>query len=66
MPYIIFGLALGTFVCGLIEYFHKPEETSWIKPSYLFALSGILFLVFIYVAWPLLEQVFAALKEYIY
>ncbi len=59
MPYIIFGLALGTFVGGLIERYHKQEETSWINPSYLFALSGILFLIFGYVAWPLLVEIFS-------
>jgi len=59
MPYLIFGFALGIFVCGLIEKFHKAEENSWIKPSYLFGLSGLGFLVFIVVAWPLLKQIFA-------
>jgi len=59
MAYLIFGFAVGTFVCGLIEYFHKSEEASWIKPSYLFVLSGIGFLIFIYVGWPLLVQVFS-------
>jgi len=59
MAYLIFGFAIGTFVCGLIEYFHKPEEASWIRPSYLFALSGIGFIIFIYVAWPLLMVIFA-------
>ena len=59
MPYLIFGFAIGTFVCGLIEHFHKTEEASWIKPSYLFALSGLGFLAFIYVAWPLLRQIFS-------
>ncbi|WP_138430060.1 hypothetical protein [Fodinibius saliphilus] len=59
MHYLIFGFAIGTFVCGLIEHFHKPDESGWIKPSYLFALSGAIFLVFIYVAWPLLIQVFS-------
>lgn len=58
MPYLIFGFALGTFVCGLIEYFHKTDESSWIKPSYLFALSGIGFLVFVYVGWPILTRLF--------
>lgn len=59
MAYLIFGLALGTFVCGLIEYYHKPEEVSWINPSYLFSLSGLGFLLFIYVAWPLLIEIFS-------
>jgi hypothetical protein len=59
MAYLIFGFALGTFICGLIEKFHKPDEASWIKPSYLFTLSGIGFLIFIYVAWPLLVEVFS-------
>lgn len=59
MPYLIFGFALGTFVCGLIEKFHKPDEAGWIKPSYLFTLSGIGFLIFVYVAWPLLVEVFS-------
>jgi hypothetical protein len=61
MEYLIFGFATGTFVCGLIEHFHKSEEASWIRPSYLFGLSGIGFLVFIYLAWPLLVQVFSTL-----
>ncbi|NGP88114.1 hypothetical protein [Fodinibius halophilus] len=59
MPYLIFGFAVGTFVCGLIEHFHKPEQAGWIKSSYLFGLSGIIFLIFIYEAWPLLVQVFS-------
>jgi len=58
MAYLIFGFAVGTFVCGLIEHYHKTEEASWIKPSYLFALSGIGFLVFIYVGWPILRRLF--------
>lgn len=58
MAYLIFGFAVGTFVCGLIEYFHKSEEASWIKPSYLFGLSGIGFMIFIYVGWPILKGLF--------
>lgn len=58
MAYLIFGFAVGTFVCGLIEHFHKTEESSWIKPSYLFGLSGIGFLTFIYVGWPILKRLF--------
>lgn len=58
MPYLIFGFALGIFVCGLIEKFHKTEENSWIKPSYLFGLSGLGFSLFVVTAWPLLKEVF--------
>lgn len=59
MSNLIFGLAIGAFVCGLIEKFHKSEGASWIRPSYLFGLSGVGFLVFIYLAWPQLEQLFS-------
>lgn len=59
MVYLIFGFALGTFVCGLIEYYHKPEEVSWISPAYLFGFSGIIFLIFIYEAWPLIARIFS-------
>lgn len=58
MTYLIFGFAIGTFICGLIEHFHKPVESGWIQSKYLFLLSGIGFLFFIYTAWPLLKQLF--------
>ena len=54
MPYLIFGLATGTLVCGLIAKYHD-KESSWINPSYLFGLSGILYALFILVGWPLLK-----------
>lgn len=57
MPYLIFGFALGTFICGLIAKFHK-QESAWINPIYLFLLSGLIFLAFVYIAWPILERVF--------
>lgn len=57
MAYLIFGFAIGTFICGLIEKYHKPDKASWINPKYLFLLSGLIFLLFIYIGWPLLEQV---------
>lgn len=56
MSYLIFGVALGTFICGLIAKYHT-RETSWIKPKYLFLLSGLIFLIFIYLAWPLLLNI---------
>jgi len=59
MPYLIFGFALGIFVCGLIEKFHKTEENSWINSFYLFGLSGLGFLLFIFAAWPILKRLFA-------
>ncbi|TYP95519.1 hypothetical protein LX73_0826 [Fodinibius salinus] len=59
MAYLIFGLATGTFVCGLIEHFHKDDQSSWIKPSYLFGISGLGYASFLYFAWPLLQQVFS-------
>lgn len=58
MAYLLFGFALGTFICGLIEKYHKSEVASWVEPKYLFLLSGLLFLLFIYIGWPLLECVF--------
>lgn len=58
MAYLIFGLAIGTFISALIEKYHKTDKTQLIPASYLFILSGILFLVFLYVGWPLLKQAF--------
>jgi hypothetical protein len=57
MPYLIFGFAVGTFVCGLIAKYYD-KESAWIKPNYLFLLSGLIFLAFVYVGWPLLEGIF--------
>lgn len=56
--YIIFGVATGLLVCGFIEHFHK-EESGWIKPIYFFGLSAAGYLLFIYLAWPLLKQIFS-------
>lgn len=57
MTYFIFGLSVGVLVSGLIEKYHKNEATNWITPSYLFLLSGIAFLVYIYLDWPTLQLV---------
>jgi multisubunit Na+/H+ antiporter MnhE subunit len=57
LAYVIFGFAVGTFVCGLIAKFHK-KESSWIEAKYLFLLSGVTFLLFVYVAWDILKGVF--------
>lgn len=58
MPYLFFGFAIGTFVSGLIEKFHKKEATNWIKPSYLFLISAISFFIFIYIEWSTLQRAF--------
>jgi len=58
MTYFIFGFAVGVFVSGLIEKYHKNEATNWISPSYLFLLSGVTFLIYIYLDWPTLQEVF--------
>lgn len=57
MGYLVFGFAIGLLVCGFIEKFHKQEQTSWIKPSYLFLLSAIGFAIFILLEWVTLKQV---------
>ena len=53
MAYLIFGLATGTLVCGLITKYHD-KESAWINPSYLFGLSILLYILFVWVGWPLL------------
>ena len=58
MPYLIFGFSVGTFVCGLIEKFHK-KGPSWTKPSYLFLVGGLIFLFAAYLGWPLLQRAFS-------
>jgi|GEM_PF-2234543 len=58
MTYFIFGFAVGIFVSGLIEKYHKNEATNWINPSYLFLVSGIAFVIYLYLDWSTLRQVF--------
>ncbi len=58
MTYFIFGFAVGAFVSGLIEKYHKNKQTNWIKPFYLFLLSSILMLIFIYIERFTLQKVF--------
>lgn len=58
MTYFIFGFAVGIFVSGLIEKYHKNEATNWINPSYLFLISGIAFVIYLYLDWSTLQQVF--------
>lgn len=58
MPYLLFGIAIGAFVSGLIEKYHKPEEESWIKAKYLFGFSALSFIAFLYTGWPLLKRMF--------
>lgn len=58
MFYFLFGFALGTFFSALIMVYYN-EEARWTRPAWLFWLSGILFLITIYVGWPLLRQVFS-------
>lgn len=57
MFYFLFGITLGTFFSALINRYYQ-EEARWIKPAYLFGLSGILLLVTIFVGWPILKRVF--------
>lgn len=58
MTYLIFGFAIGALISGLIEKYYKNEATNWIAPSYLFLLSGIAFLVYVYLDWSSLQLVF--------
>ncbi|MDZ7659286.1 hypothetical protein [Fodinibius sp.] len=58
MTYFIFGFAVGVFVSGLIEKYHKNEATNWINSSYLFLISGITFVIYIYLDWSTLQEVF--------
>lgn len=58
LAYVIFGFAVGTFVCGLIAKFHK-KESSWIDAKYLFLISGITLSVFVYIAWDILQKAFS-------
>lgn len=43
MMYFLLGLALGTFVSGLIAKYYD-KQSNWISPVYLFSLSGLLVL----------------------
>lgn len=58
MGYLVFGVAVGILVSGLIEKYHKKEPTNWVNPSYLFLLSAISFAIFILLEWVTLKQVF--------
>lgn len=58
MGYLFFGLAIGTFVSGLIEKFYKKEVTNWINPRYLFLVSGFFFVIFTYIEWPVIQKAF--------
>jgi hypothetical protein len=58
MAYFIFGFAVGALISGIIEKYHKNEATNWIGPSYLFLLSGLAFLIYIYLDWSTLQVVF--------
>lgn len=44
MVYLLSGLAIGTFVSGLIAKFYS-RESNFMSPKYLFGLSGLLLLI---------------------